>query len=81
MITLMSASDAQKESKLNMRLAAAQQFEEIANKINIAVLTGKFEIRFKEKMYEENYDRLKELGYTVRTYTPDAHNTYWLISW
>ena len=81
MITLMSASDARKESELNMEFAAINQFNEIVNKINVAVLAGEFEIRFTEKMYEENYNRLEELGYKVRTYRPDARSSYWLISW
>lgn len=50
MITLMNASAARKESELNMKFAAAKQWEEIESAINASVRAGEFEVQF-EKSY------------------------------
>lgn len=83
MITLMSASAARKESELNMKLAAAKQWEEIESAINAAVRAGEFEIRFKQKLYEENVNQLEKLGYDVQVDYDGGtfENWYWKISW
>lgn len=81
MITLMSASAARKESELNMKFAAAKQWEEIENAINAAVRAGEFEIRFEKKLYKENVDQLEKLGYNAQVGYDAYENLYWKISW
>lgn len=81
MITLMSASAARKESELNMKFAAAKQWEEIESAINAAVRAGKFEVQFEKKLYEENVDRLEELEYDAQVGYDAYENLYWKISW
>lgn len=81
MITLMNASAARKESELNMKFAAAKQWEEIESAINAAVRAGKFEIRFEKKLYEENVDQLEKLGYNAQVSYDAYENLYWTISW
>lgn len=81
MITLMSASAARKESELNMKFAAAKQWEEIESAINAAVRAGEFEIRFEKKLYKENVDQLEKLGYNAQVDYDEYENLYWKISW
>ena len=81
MITLMSASAARKESELNMKFAAAKQWEEIESAINATVRAGEFEIRFEKKLYEENVDQLEKLGYNAQVGYDAYENLYWKISW
>ena len=81
MITLISASAARKESELNMKFAAAKQWEAIESAINTAVRAGEFEIRFENKLYEENINQLKKLEYDVHIGNDAYENWYWKISW
>ena len=81
MITLISASAARKESELNMKFAAAKQWEEIESAINTTVRAGEFEVQFKKKLYEENISQLEKLAYNMQIGYDADENWYWKISW
>lgn len=81
MITLMNASTAHKESELNMKIAAAKQWEEIESAINAAARTGEFKVQFEKELYKENIDQLKKLGYDVQVGYDAYENWFWQVSW
>jgi predicted kinase len=81
MITLISASAARKESELNMKFAAAKQWEEIENKINMAIRAGEFLIILEEELYENNHAQLVDLGYKVTLNYESDDDWCWKISW
>ena len=64
-----------------MKFAAAKQWEEIENAINTTVRVGEFEVRFEKKLYEENINQLKKLGYNTQVGYDAYENWYWKISW
>ena len=60
MITLMNASAARKESELNMKFAAAKQWEEeIESAIHAAVRARKFEVQFEKSYMKKMLTNLK----------------------
>ena len=81
MITLISASAARKESELNMKFAAAKQWEELESAINTAVRAGEFEVQFEKKLYEETVNQLEKLGYNMQIGYDAYENWYWKIFW
>lgn len=82
MITLMNASAARKESKLNMQQTVRKQWEEIENMINEAVRAGEFKVQLEEDLFNDNIIQLEKLKYTVEyTYSVTKSDWCWQISW
>ena len=77
---LLSASEANKITKENIKQCLTKELKEVTEKIKEAISNGKFAISGDDYLESETERRLKELGYKVR-YDSQYNEVYWTISW
>lgn len=85
-ITLLSASEAHKQTINHIKICSTKELEVIRKKIADAIEDGKFFINGYGCLQNETIQRLKELNYKVETGNMNADKlykgiAYWSISW
>ena len=79
-MTLLSASDAYKDTVNNIKNCSTRQLAEISKRISDAIADGKFSISGDGCLQYETTQRLEELGYEVKTGS-QYNEPLWKISW
>lgn len=77
---LLSATQANQMTKENIENCCTQELIEITKKIKKAISDGKFSISEDGNLKHEIAEKLKELGYKVKTGCP-RNEPYWSVSW
>ena len=78
--TILSASEAHKKTKDNIKNCCTKELEEISKRISDAIADGKFSISGNGCLQYETTQRLEELSYKVQTGS-QYNEQYWSISW
>ena len=79
-VTLLSASEAHKNTVNNIKNCFTKQLAEISKRISDAIANGKFSISGDGCLQYETIQRLEELGYKVKTGS-QYNESYWSIGW
>ena len=79
-VTLLSASEAHKNTVNNIKNCSTKQLAEISKRISDTIANGKFSISGDGCLQYETIQRLEELGYKVKTGS-QYNKSYWSISW
>ena len=79
-VTLLSASEAHKNTVNNIKNCSTKQLAEISKRISDAIADGRFSINENGCLQYETTQRLEELGYKVKTGS-QYNESYWSISW
>ena len=79
-VTLLSASEANKNTVNNIKNCSTKQLAEISKRISDAIADGRFSINGNGCLQYETTQRLEELGYKVKTGS-QYNESYWSISW
>ena len=79
-VTLLSASEAHKNTVNNIKNCSTKQLAEISKRISDTIANGKFSISGDGCLQYETIQRLEELGYKVKTGS-QYNESYWSISW
>ena len=79
-MTLLSASEAHKNTVNNIKNCFTKQLAEISKRISDAIANGKFSISGDGCLQYETIQRLEELGYKVKTGS-QYNESYWSIGW
>ena len=79
-MTLLSASEAHKNTVNNIKNCSTKELAEISKRIREAITDGKFSISGDGCLQYETTQRLEELNYKVQTGI-QYNEQYWSISW
>lgn len=79
-VTLLSASEAHKNTVNNIKNCSTKQLAEISKRISDTIANGKFSISGDGCLQYETIQRLEELGYKVKTGS-QYNESYWSIGW
>ena len=79
-VTLLSASEAHKNTVNNIKNCSTKELAEISRRISDAIADGKFSISGDGCLQYETTQRLEELNYKVQTGI-QYNEQYWSISW
>ena len=79
-MTLLSASEAHKNTVNNIKNCSTKELKEISKRIRDAITDGKFSISVDGCLQYETTQRLEELNYKVQTGI-QYNEQYWSISW
>ena len=79
-MTLLSASEAHKNTVNNIKNCSTKQLAEISKRISDTIANGKFSISEDGCLQYETIQRLEELGYKVKTGS-QYNESYWSIGW
>ena len=79
-VTLLSASEAHKNTVNNIKNCSTKELKEISKRIRDAITGGKFSISGDGCLQYETTQRLEELNYKVQTGI-QYNEQYWSISW
>lgn len=79
-ITLLSASEAYQKTVDNIKNCYTKELAEINKRIEDAITDGKFSINGDGYLQRETIQRLRELGYEIKT-DSQYNEPLWKISW
>lgn len=79
-VTLLSASEAHKNTIDNIKNCSTKELAEISKRISDAIADGKFSISGDGCLQYKTMQRLEELGYEVKTGS-QYNEPLWKISW